>query len=141
MVKQNEPIKLLKKLIFIAIDQKNDLWDDTVVSEDDYVEQLISTLQNVWKDVEHNIATTRQTQKHNYDLRKRVAPTDSKIGQQVLIRKDVGSKIAPKFEGPFPIVDIERPNATVKDGRRLRIVHFNRLKPYIPVSEITNNEQ
>ncbi|KIH65994.1 hypothetical protein ANCDUO_03678 [Ancylostoma duodenale] len=113
----------------------------TFVSEDGYVEQLISTLQNAWKDVEHNSATTQQTQKHHYDLRKRVTPTDFKIGQQVLIRKDVKSKIASKFEGPFPVVDIERPNATVKDGRRLRTVHSNRLKPYIPANEITSNEQ
>ncbi|RCN49921.1 integrase core domain protein [Ancylostoma caninum] len=130
--------RTIEELISIAVDQKNDQWDDvihlmthaynstdntstkyspyfvihgrepnnafrlalqlpskTFISEDDYVEQLISTLQNVWKDVEHNIATTQQTQKHHYDLRKRVTPTDFKIGQQVLIRKDVGSKIAP----------------------------------------------
>ncbi|EYC15836.1 hypothetical protein Y032_0035g2992 [Ancylostoma ceylanicum] len=176
--------RTIEELISIAVDQKNDQWDNvihlmthaynssensstkysphfvihgrepnnafrlalqlpskTFVSEDDYVEQLISTLQNVWKDVENNIATTQQIQKHQYDLRKRVTPTDFKIGQQVLIRKDVGSKIAPKFEGPFPIVDIERPNATVKDGRRLRTVHFNRLKPYIPATEISHDEQ
>ncbi|RCN39532.1 integrase core domain protein [Ancylostoma caninum] len=176
--------RTIEELISIAVDQKNDQWDDvihlmthaynftdntstkysphlivhgrepnnafrlalqlpskTFISEDDYVEQLISTLQNVWKDVEHNIATTQQTQKYHYDLRKRVTPTDFKTGQQVLIRKDVGPKIAPKFEGPFPIVDIERPNTTVKDGRRLRTIHFNRLKPYIPATEITSNEQ
>ncbi|KHJ89073.1 integrase core domain protein, partial [Oesophagostomum dentatum] len=102
----------------------------TFINEEDYVGQLTSTLQNIWKDVHQNIRASQETQKHHYDLRKHVAPTNFEIGQQVLIRKDVGSKIAPKFDGPFPIVDVDRPNVTVQDGRRLRTVHVNRLKPY-----------
>ena len=85
---------------------------------------------NIWKDVHQNIADFQDAQKHHYDLRKRVTPAYFEIGQQILIRKDVGSKIAPKFERPFSIVDVDRPNVTIKDGRRLRTIHMNRLKLY-----------
>ncbi|KHJ86189.1 integrase core domain protein [Oesophagostomum dentatum] len=111
----------------------------TFINEEDYVEQLTSTLQNIWKDVHQNIAISQETQKHHYDLRKRVTPTEFKIGQQILVRKDVGSKIAPKFDGPFTIVDIDRPNVTIRDGRRLRIIHVNRLKLYNPRETINEN--
>ncbi|RCN33835.1 hypothetical protein ANCCAN_20335 [Ancylostoma caninum] len=98
------------------------------VREEDYAEELAVILKNIWQNVKNNIAKAQETQKHQYDLRKRTAPTKITIGQKVLIRKPTGHKLAPRFEGPFEIVDIDRPNITIRDGRRLREIHMDRVK-------------
>ncbi|CAJ0589222.1 unnamed protein product [Cylicocyclus nassatus] len=100
------------------------------VDENDYASQLTMILKNVWQDVHHNMEEAQQVQKHQYDLRKRTSPKEFKIGQKVLIRKPTGHKLAPRFEGPFEIIDIDRPNITIRDGRRSREVHMNRVKIY-----------
>ncbi|KHJ96396.1 hypothetical protein OESDEN_03641 [Oesophagostomum dentatum] len=111
----------------------------TFTSEEDFAEQLIPTLKSVWNHVHQNLLAAQSIQKHQYDLRKRVKHANYQIGQKVLVRKDVGSKIAPRFDGPFEILDIDQPNITIRDGRRTRTVHMNRTKPYNLFPNTTSN--
>lgn len=99
-------------------------------SETDYANQLTPMLRAIWKTTQANLEIAQQEQKRHYDLRNRTQPSNLQIGQQVLVRQDIGNKIAPRFQGPFVIVDIDRPNITILDGRRERAIHMNRVKLY-----------
>ncbi|KHJ89406.1 integrase core domain protein [Oesophagostomum dentatum] len=107
------------------------------VDADDYADQLIALLQNIWQNVAHNLKKSQDTQKRHYDLRKKTHPTEFIIGGKVMIRKATGHKLAPRFEGPFEIVDVDRPNITIRDGRRLREIHMDRAKIW---KETANSE-
>ncbi|KHJ85405.1 hypothetical protein OESDEN_14870 [Oesophagostomum dentatum] len=43
--------------------------------------------------------------------------------------------ISPRFEGPFPVIDVDLPNIAIKVGRRERTIHIDRTKRYQPTSE------
>ncbi|KIH66016.1 hypothetical protein ANCDUO_03652 [Ancylostoma duodenale] len=96
---------------------------------DDYVNHLTNLLQLVYRNVRENLNAQEQ-QKHQYDLRRRNNNANYHIGEKAWIRREGNSKITPRFEGPFPILDIDRPNITVMDRRRERTIHIKRTKPF-----------
>ncbi|KHJ76344.1 integrase core domain protein, partial [Oesophagostomum dentatum] len=79
---------------------------------DDYVNHLTNILQAVYHNVHGNIAHAQEQQKHHYDLRKRPTTRNYQTGTKIWIRRDNAHKIAPKFEGPYPVVDVNPPNVT-----------------------------
>ncbi|RCN44980.1 integrase core domain protein [Ancylostoma caninum] len=97
---------------------------------DDYVNHLINLLQSVYRNARENLVNAQEQQKHRYDLRRRENHANYHIGDKVWMRKEGNFKITPRFEGPFVILDIDRPNITVMDGRRERTIHINRTKPF-----------
>ncbi|KHJ94381.1 integrase core domain protein [Oesophagostomum dentatum] len=105
--------RTLEELIAMAIKQYHDEWD-----------------QAVYHNVQGNISHAQEQQKHHYDLRKRHITRNCQTGAKIWIRRENAQKIAPKYEGPYPIVDANIPKVTIRDGQRARTIHINRTKLY-----------
>ncbi len=99
-----------------------------------------------------NIETAQETYAENADLNRNAKEKNIKIGQLVLRtadyrNKDQRHKFGPLWHGPYRVIQIQRPNAIIRELRedaRPFTIHFNKLKifnePYvIPLRETTKN--
>ncbi|CAF1100674.1 unnamed protein product [Brachionus calyciflorus] len=101
-----------------------------------YVSELHEKLEAIKKIVQTNIKDAQITQKAYYDRNSKELAV--KVCDFVLL-KDQGSKPGlsrkqkKKFKGPFRVIRVLTPNAelTEVDGSNPKIVHMNRLKPYV----------
>ena len=93
--------------------------------------------------VNRHVDKARETQKGHYDKGRK--DVHFALGDQVLRKahhlsdaaKKFNAKLAPKYDGPYPIVEILSPTVYVlgqgeSANRRLAKVHVSELKRYVP---------
>lgn len=96
-------------------------------------------LEEIFRIVRYNLAKATRDQQRYYNLRRR--PWKPDIGQQVMVRQHplskategFAAKLAPKFEGPYTIVEFLSPViAKIKgcDLGDMRTAHISELKPF-----------
>ena len=101
----------------------------------EYVVGIQTNLQQIYEKVRCNQNKATASQKQQAD--KGVRPIKYSIGQQVyhVYRPHTGEtrRFAPKWEGPYTVVDVKSPQGVTLDYKGSpKVFHVDHLKPYIP---------
>ncbi|KAF7630895.1 Integrase catalytic domain-containing protein [Meloidogyne graminicola] len=92
-----------------------------------FYENLKNKVQNIWSKTVINIEKAQEKQKQNYD--KNINPSDYKVGDLVLKKVEVPlHKFSKKFEGPFEIISLNKPNVVIKVDEKIIETHLDKLK-------------
>lgn len=77
--------------------------------------------------VEANLAVAAEHQKSAYD--QRTSSRTFHVGETVWLSVPTAGKLDPKWEGDWKVQSVKGPlNVEITDGRRIRVVHINRLR-------------
>lgn len=92
-----------------------------------YAHHISQKLAEVKDFVETNLAYAANKQKEMYD--KHTSVRTFSIGDSVWLSIPTAGKLDPQWEGEWKVKSVKSPtNVEITDGRRLRIVHINRLQ-------------
>uniref|UniRef100_A0A1I8B094 Integrase catalytic domain-containing protein n=1 Tax=Meloidogyne hapla TaxID=6305 RepID=A0A1I8B094_MELHA len=93
-----------------------------------FQENLENKLINIWKQTKINIEKAQDKQKKNFDIK--ANPSNYKIGDYVLKKVEVPTnKFSKKYDGPFQIISINKPNITLKENESKIIeTHLYKVK-------------
>lgn len=105
-------------------------------------------LQEIFKIVRHQLGRAAEDQRRHYNLRRR--PWKPKIGDLVLIHlhplskavDNFAAKLAPKFDGPYEVVEFTSPVIVRVRGRKkddMRTAHLSEIKPYVESTSANTN--
>ncbi|XP_073831437.1 uncharacterized protein [Musca autumnalis] len=103
-------------------------------------EERASELQEVFRIVRNNLSRAAEEQRRHYNHRRR--PWKPAIGERVLVKQhpqskavdQFAAKLAPKYDGPFEVIEFISPViARLKglDKQSTRTAHLSELKPYL----------
>jgi len=98
---------------------------------DDYYFELKKNMQEAQAQAKTHLYDSKQKSKDRYDQKN--SPLTISIGDKVLVQEKASKgKLAPKWLGPYPIVDIQpdSPNVTILKKNKPVKVHRNLLKQF-----------
>ena len=91
-----------------------------------FINKLRNKLEVTYKDVESRLDIVRKTRKEKYD--RTIRDIEFKIGDWVLVKKEVGNKLDKLFDGPFRVTNRNGSNLFIQKGSRVEEIHANRAK-------------
>lgn len=103
-----------------------DIDNDETVQYCDYVNRIRSRLSIAFKDVENRLNIVKN--KRIVDSNRNLNASSYKRGDKILIRKEIGNKLNPLYDGPFEIIELNGENVIFQRGTYLDEVHKNRTK-------------
>lgn len=103
-------------------------------------EERVSELREVFQIVRKRMSQAAEEQRRHYNLRRR--PWKPVVGETVLVKQhpqskaidQFAAKLAPKYDGPFDIIDFVSPvivRLQGPDKRSTKLAHLSELKPYL----------
>ncbi|RYX87425.1 hypothetical protein EON73_01410, partial [bacterium] len=98
---------------------------DPIYNIDNYISEARYRLQVAHKKVQQLLDKMKTYNKTQYD--KKSNPIDVKINDKVYLEKMPYNKHQPIYEGPYAIVDIDHPNVKLQVGKKVEVVHKNRI--------------
>lgn len=100
-----------------------------------YIDSLKYKLQKSGEIAKENIQNSKEKSKTNYD--NKIKEFNFNLGDMVYLKREVLSsgqskKLTSNYEGPYEIIKINsRTNVTIRVRNKPKVVHVNRLKPFI----------
>ncbi|KAI1718213.1 AAA domain-containing protein [Ditylenchus destructor] len=103
-----------------------------------YLQETAQAIRTAWETVAENIVKAGNIQRDFADDIRRAVPHNIKVNDLVLLYqtqppKKTAHKFRQPWQGPYRVVSVKPPNATIKEIRELGkviVVHLNKLKPY-----------
>ncbi|KAH7719649.1 hypothetical protein AAVH_12899 [Aphelenchoides avenae] len=103
-----------------------------------YAEEAGLAIRAAWESAQEHLEKSQASQKRHADDLRRTAEHEFKPFQLVLLFRDQpptseSHKFRKRWEGPFRIMKVERPNVIVRKltgDARLKTVHMDKVKPY-----------
>lgn len=103
-------------------------------------EERANDLQEVFKIVRNQLSLAAEEQRRHYNLRRR--PWKPVVGEKVLVKQhpqskaidQFAAKLAPKYDGPFEVIEFVSPvivRIRGPDKRSTRVAHLSELKPFV----------
>lgn len=92
----------------------------------DYVEEMKYRIVQAENEVTENLNRSKEIRKLKYDAKlnqRKYLPN-----HKILIKKEVGNKMTPLYEGPYDVIIDINPNVIVKKNNKVEVVHKNRTK-------------
>ncbi|KII72736.1 Transposon Tf2-9 polyprotein [Thelohanellus kitauei] len=93
-----------------------------------FVQNLKREMDQVFKTVDDNLKKSSIVQKNNYN--KHLYETKFNVGDYVLLRSRTGTKLEPRFDGPYSITRENHPNYQIEkldQSQKRKYVHLNLL--------------
>jgi hypothetical protein len=103
---------------------------DPIYNIDNYAKELKFRLQKALTTTKEFMKNRKQKTKDYYDQNEKIS--NFKIGDKVFLQIENRRKLDPVYKGPYLIIHINEPNATIKfeETGKTQIKHKNRLKLY-----------
>lgn len=96
---------------------------------DDYYFELRHKLNDAHKFARENLIKSKETSKKYFDTKVNILTL--KEGDKVLLLDSTSKKLAPKYTGPYEVIEIvSNTNSKIKIKNKNKIVHNNRLKKF-----------
>ena len=93
---------------------------------EEYIRKLKLGLKIVHRDLDIRDVIVKTKRKKVYD--RKLNEKKYEIGNKLLIRKEIGNKLQPLYEGPYEVIEINEPNVTILKNGKTNEVHINRTK-------------
>lgn len=101
---------------------------DPLYNFNDYPLELKYRLQKACSDAKNNLVASKLKRKSTHDQYQKIV--HYKVGDKVLLKNNISSKLEPIYKGPYCVVEDKPPNVMIKMGDKLLEVHKNRTKLY-----------
>lgn len=101
---------------------------EPIYNFDNYALELKYRLQHACQDARENIIKTKV--KRNVLYNENTKESNYKVGDNVLVRNETGSKLDAIYNGPYKVVEVKRSNVVIKLENKLVELHKNRIKHY-----------
>jgi hypothetical protein len=103
-----------------------------------YIHEVGSALRRAWETAAATLASAQTSYKDFADERRRAHAHNIQVFDLVLRYLDAAPagqhhKFRPRWDGPFRVLNVQRPNATIRrldEDARPATVHLDKLKPY-----------
>lgn len=96
---------------------------------EEFVNELRRRLSVAWIDAGVRNEIVKQKRKERYDVYTK--EREYKVGDKILVKKEIGNKLSNLFDGPYEIVGVNGGNVRILKNKRIDEVHKNRTKLYI----------
>lgn len=96
---------------------------------EEFVNELRCRLSVAWIDAGVRNEIVKQKRKERYDVYTK--EREYKVGDKILVKKEIGNKLSNLFDGPYEIVGVNGGNVRILKNKRIDEVHKNRTKLYI----------